>query len=48
MIDRCLSHPTIAMSNLFIFEWQFQKSALLRQKSVFVKIIGKRRDIGQR
>ncbi len=46
--NRCLSHPTIAMSNLVIFEWQFQKNVLLCQKSVFVKIFGKGRDIGQR
>nr|YP_009927451.1 ribosomal protein L32 [Viburnum burejaeticum]QES95203.1 ribosomal protein L32 [Viburnum burejaeticum] len=46
--NRCLSHPTRTMSNLFILKWQFQKNVLLYQKSVFVKIFGKGRDIGQR
>lgn len=30
-----------------IFEWQFQKSALLYQKKGFGKLFGKRRDIGK-
>ncbi|WOH04811.1 hypothetical protein DCAR_0624223 [Daucus carota subsp. sativus] len=34
------------MSNLSILKWQFQKNVLLYQKSVFVKIFGKVRDLG--
>nr|QBF03667.1 photosystem II protein L [Laurus azorica] len=46
--NKCLSRPTIKMSDPFILKWRFQRNVLLCQKSIFVEIFGKEGDIRPR